>query len=146
MKKFSFIALAALFLAGSLAKADTQMTFRTTQVGKQIVAVSSDFRFYGIVCKPGIPFFTKSRADLLAPNPEGDLTTETYAKTGYNKWGSDGPQSKSWPLDAAAVNQICNHPNGEYTLNLSTTNGATVVEFVGGHSMVAEAPNASRGF
>jgi hypothetical protein len=151
MTKFVFCFLAVTLMAASFAQADTQMNFRTAQVAQDrgqttLVAVTSDFRFYAIVCNMGYARITNSKAYLLSPTRLGDLTTRDFDQSKISMSAYSAPKSNALPLTLAAVTQICNHPNGEYTLITKSINGSTSVDFVDGHSTVAEAPKASRGF
>src|SRR5438045_679735 len=65
--------------AGPQADGSFEITVRTNLIGKNIVAVTNDGKFFAIVCKLG-RFW--SSAYLLSPTPgEGDLTTDDFNPT-----------------------------------------------------------------
>jgi hypothetical protein len=140
--------MAAVFSVNLIAHADSpqtgsshQLQLHTNLIGKNIVGVSSDGKFFAIVCSPGL--FMKSTADLLFPNDLGDVVTEDYNKTVVRAMRVERP-SAYLPLTDAAVHQVCNHPNGQYTFLIDED--AKSVGFGGGQALDADSGRLPRDF
>ena len=104
------------------------LKLRTGQVGEKIVGVSEDGNFVAIVCSQGT--FSKSTADMIYPNSSHNIITNNYAGTATRVNAVNEERGAFVSLTSEAVVQICNNPNGLYTLSVNAAEGETKVALV----------------
>jgi hypothetical protein len=139
------IATAAALAISQLAQAEN-LQLRTSQVGNNIVGIASDGRMFAIVCHHISPLSWSSKADLLSPNSKGDIVIAGYNTQAFRTNPAAEEKSPYLPLEKSAVLQICNHPNGVYTLNVTKKADTQVAEYISGQSLEPDSDTSSRGY
>lgn len=112
----STLILAAILLSGTKVQAQvvplpagTKLQMQTSEVGGTIAGLSTDGKFFAILCGSG-----KTSADLLFQNSEGDVQDEYHNTPGYRLRTWTPPRSLYVSFSSEAAVQVCSNPNGSY--------------------------------
>lgn len=126
----------------------TTLQLRTALVGNTIVAATSEGNYFGIMCDYGYGagIVHTSYANFVYPNYLGKIV----AVPGYDsKIFGPKPIAESaayLPMSDSAMSQICNFPNKMYTLRISGSDKAKVVDIDGRQTFEANTREGGRGF
>jgi hypothetical protein len=125
-------------------RAGEKIQVRTGQVGNKVMAVTNDGKFFAIKCAHGL--FAKSSGDFIYSNRNGKIVVHDYKIEGISMSIAPVERAAYWPMTNHAVVEVCNYPNGIYTLQINAGAGGNEVEYLSGQRFEANSRLRSRGF